>query len=119
MSSNTLRYLKTTALAAVFGVLAFGLALIAAFRVGGIPKALLEGAGALVVLACETVALGGLVVLYRARGLERGQPDLFLRMNADRDLKVVSSGKPGWGIRVRRLLRRLLHQSHPLVGDLV
>jgi len=119
MSSNTLRYLKTTALAAVFGVLAFGLALIAALHLGGIPKALLEGAGALVVLACETVALGGLVVFYRTRGLERGQPDLFLRMNADRDLKVVTSGKSGWGIRVRRLLRRLLHHSHPIVGDLV
>jgi hypothetical protein len=119
MSPSSLNYLKTTALAALLGALAFGLTLIAALNLGGIAKALLEGVGSLVGLACGSVALGGVVVLYRSRGLERGQPDLFLRMNAKRDLKVVSSGKLGWGIQVRRLFRRVLRQSYLLVGDFV
>jgi hypothetical protein len=119
MSPSSLNYLKTTALAALLGALAFGLTLIAALNLGGIAKAFLEGVGSLLGLACGSVALGGVVVLYRSRGLERGQPDLFLRMNANRDLKVVSSGKLGWGTRVRRLFRRVLRRSYLLVGDLV
>ena len=118
MSPSSANYLKTTALAALLGALAFGLTLIAALNLESIAKAFLEGVGSLVGLACASVALGGVVVLYRSRGLERGQPDLFLRMNANRDVKVVSSGKLGWGIRVRRLFRRVFRKSYLLVGDL-
>jgi len=118
MSPSSANYLKTTALAALLGALAFGLTLIAALNLGSIAKAFLEGVGSLVGLACASVALGGVVVLYRSRGLEGGQPDLFLRMNANRDVKVVSSGKLGWGIQVRRLFRRVFRKSYLLVGDL-
>src|SRR5215472_4833161 len=119
MSASSLNYLRTTALAASLGVLAVGLALIAAFNLEGIARAFLEGMGSLAGVACLSVALGGLVVLFRSRGLERGRPDLFLRMNASRDLGVVSSGKLGWGTWVRRFVRRLLRPSSLLVGDLV
>ena len=119
MSASSLNYLRTTALAASLGVLALGLALIAAFNLEGIARAFLEGMGSLAGVACLSVALGGLVVLFRSRGLERGRPDLFLRMNASRDLGVVSSGKLGWGTWVRRFVRRLLRPSSLLVGDLV
>jgi hypothetical protein len=119
MSPSSLNYLRTTALAASLGVFALGLALIAALDLGGIARAFLEGVGSLAGVACLSVALGGLVVLFRSRGLERGRPDLFLRMNANRDLGVVSSGKLGWGTWVRRFFRRLLRPPSLLVGDLV
>jgi hypothetical protein len=95
MSPSSLNYLRTMALAASLGMFALGLALIAALDLGGIARAFLEGVGSLAGVACLSVALGGLVVLFRSRGLERGRPDLFLRMNANRDLGVVSRGKLG------------------------
>lgn len=119
MSPSSLKHLKTTALAAVLLALAFGLTLTAALDLGGIARAFFEGVGSLLVLASGCLALGGVVVLYRSGRLERGEPDLFLRMNAKRDLKVVSSGKLGWGTRIRRLFRALFWPSCLLVGDLV
>jgi hypothetical protein len=119
MSPSRVNYLKTTALAAVLGALAFGVAVYAALDLEGMLKVLLEGVGSLAGVGLESVALGGLVVLHRSWGLEHGRPDLFLRMNSKRDLKVLHSGKLGWGTRGRRALRRVLGQSHPLVGDLV
>lgn len=70
-------------------------------------------------MAGACIALGGVVALYRSKGLARGQPDLFLRVNASRDLEAVSRGELGWGIRARRFFRRALGASFLLVGDLV
>src|SRR5262249_45229257 len=119
MSPTRLSYLKTTAIAALLGALGFGVATFAALDLGGIARVLLQGVGSLVGVGCESVALGGLVVLHRSWGLEHGRPDLFLRMNAKRDLRVVRTGELGWGTHFRRLLRRILGRSYPLVGDLV
>jgi hypothetical protein len=119
MSQSRLSYLKTTAVAALLGVLALAVAAFAAFHPQGSGQIFLEGAGSIVGLVFGCIALAGMVVLHRSWGLEHGRPDLFLRMNAKRDLKVVGSGELEWGTRVRRLLRRLSGQSYPLVGDLV
>jgi hypothetical protein len=120
MSPSSRSYLKTTAVAALLGAAAFlGLMVSAALDLGVIARAFLDVVGSVVVLGCLSITLGGVVVLYRSRGLERGLPDLFLRMNANRDLEFVNSGRLGWGIQFRRLLRRLLRQDYPLVGDRV
>src|SRR5262245_51315125 len=119
MSPSRLRYLRTTALAALLAVLGFGLALVAALDLAGISRALFEALGSLVGLAGSSVALSGAVVLKRSRALERGQPDLFLRMNARRGPETVRSGKLGWGTAARRAVRRVLGRSYPLVGDRV
>jgi hypothetical protein len=113
------RYLKTTALFAVVGALSVGLALVAAFYLRGVARALFEGVGSFVALVAGALAVGGLIVLYRSRAVQRGQRDLFLRANARRGLDALSTGKLGWGTRVRRLFRALFWPSGLLVGDLV
>jgi hypothetical protein len=119
MSPSSVSHLKTTVVAALAGAVVIAFTLIAAQRLEGVAKILVEGIGSLIALAIACVALGGVVVLYRSRGLARGRPDLFLRLNADRDLKVVSSGECGWGIRVRRFFRRAFGGAYLLVGDMV
>lgn len=119
MSPSRLSYLRTTALAALLGVLGFGLALTGALDLGGIARAVFEVLGSLVGLAGSSLALGGGMVLQRSRGMERGLPDLFLRMNASRRPEVVCSEDLGWGNAARRLLRRVLLGSYALVGDRV
>jgi hypothetical protein len=119
MRPSSVSYLKTAVSAALLGALVIGLTLIAAHNQAGISRAFVEGAGWLVGLASECVALGGVVALYRSKGLAGGHPDLFLRSNASRDLEAVSRGKLGWGNWVRRLFRVASGASHLLVGDLV
>jgi hypothetical protein len=119
MRPSSVSYLKTTALAALLGALVIGLTRIAALNLAAVSRTFVEGAGWLVGLAIELVALAGVVALYRNDGLARGHPDLFLGLNASRDLEAVSRGEFGWGIWVRRLFRLALGSSHPLVGDLV
>jgi len=108
MSPSRLSYLRISALAALLGVLGFGLALTAALDLGGIARPVFEALGLLVGVAGSSLALGGVVVLKRSHGLERGLPDLFLRMNGRRGPEVVRSGDLGWGTSARRLLRRVL-----------
>lgn len=119
MSPTSLSYLKTTVPAAIAGLLVIELTLMAVPSQVGIAKALVGSVGWFLGLACECVALGGLVVLYRSRILEAGEPDLFLRFNAGRDLEAVSSGQLGWGIGFRRLARLASGASCLLVGDVV
>ena len=119
MSPSRLSYLRISALAALLGVLGFGLALTAALDLGGIARPVFEALGLLVGVAGSSLALGGVVVLKRSHGLERGLPDLFLRMNGRRGPEVVRSGDLGWGTSARRLLRRVLGASYALVGDRV
>ena len=119
MSPSSRSYLKTTVLAALLGAIIFGLTFVAALNQGGIAKVFVESVGSLIGFACVSVALGGVVALYRNWGLERGQQDLFLRLNASRDFNVGKNGELGWGIWVRRLFRRALRHCYLLVGDLV
>ena len=119
MRPSSVSYLKTTVSTALLGALVIGLTLIAAANLAGFSRILVEGAGWLVGLACECVALGGVVALYRNKGLAGGHPDLFLGLNASRDLQAVSRGELGWGIWIRRLFRLASGASHLLVGDLV
>src|SRR5438874_8147362 len=119
MRPSGVSYLKTTVSSALLGALVIALTLIAARNLAGIPRTFVQGAGWFVGLACECVALAGIVVLYRNRGLARGHADLFLTLNASRDLRAVSRGQVGWGIWLRRLFRRASGASHLLVGDLV
>src|SRR5215468_7985055 len=119
MSPSSRSYLKTTVLAALLGAIIFGLTFVATLNQGGIAKVFVASVGSLIGFACVSVALGGVVVLYRNWGLERGQQDLFLRLNASRDFNVGRNGELGWGIWVRRLFRRALRHSYLLVGDLV
>ena len=106
-------------LATLLGVLAFGVVLLAALDLAGIARPLVEGIGSLAGIGWACIAVGGWVVLRRSWGLEHGRPDLFLQMNAPRDLKAVGSGKAGWGTRFRRLLRGMVGGSYLVVGDLV
>ena len=117
MRPSSVSYLKTTVLAALLGALVIVLTLIAARNQAGVAKAFVEGAGWLVGLTSGCVALGGVVALYRSKGLACGQPDLFLSLNASRDLEAVSRGELGWGIWVRRLFRLAFGASYLLVGD--
>src|SRR5262249_19599903 len=119
MSPSRLSYLKTAALSAVLGVLGFALALTASLDLGGLAGAGFKSVGLLVGLIGASGAVGAIVVLRRSRGLEHGQPDLFLRMNASRRAEVVRSGDLGWGGAARRGLRRVLRGSYALVGDRV
>ena len=119
MSPSRLSYWRTTSVAALLGLLGVGLTVTAALDLRGIAQAVFEVLGSLVGLGGASFALGGVLVLQRSRGLERGQPDLFLRMNAARGPDVVGSGNLGWGTAARRILRRVLRQSYPLVGDQV
>ena len=119
MSPGNASYMKTSLAAAIAGAIVLVLVILVAHSQMGMTKAFIEGVGSLIVIAGACIALGGLVVLYRSARLARGLPDLFLRLNASRELKAVSSGKPGWGIRVRRLFRRAFGGSHPLVGDMM
>lgn len=114
-----MNYLKTSLLAALLGAVVVGFTVVAALNQRGITKAFVQGVGWPIAFVSECVALGGVLALYRNRGLARGSPDLFLRLNASRDLKVVSSGELGWGIWVRRLFRRAFGGAYPLVGDMV
>ena len=78
MRPSSVSYLKTTALAALLGALVIGLTRIAALNLAAVSRTFVEGAGWLVGLAIELVALAGVVALYRNDGLARGHPDLFL-----------------------------------------
>ncbi|TMA42209.1 MAG: hypothetical protein E6J82_10005, partial [Deltaproteobacteria bacterium] len=119
MSPGNASYMKTSLAAAIAGAIVLVLVILVAHSQMGMTKAFIEGVGSLIVIAGACIALGGLVVLYRSARLARGLPDLFLRLNASRELKAVTSGKLGWGIRVRRLFRRAFGGSHPLVGDMM
>lgn len=119
MSPSSVSYLKTTVSAALLGALVIVLTFIAALNQAGIARAFVECAGWLVGLASECVALGGVVALYRSKGLAGGNPDLFLGLNASRDFEAVSRGELGWGIWARRFFRFALGASYLLVGDLV
>jgi len=112
-------HLKTTVSSALLGAVAIGLTLFAAPAHADTARALLQIAGWLVGVACACIALAGLVVLCRDRRLARGHRDLFLALNDSRDLPAVTRGQLGWGIWLRRLIRRASMGSHLLVGDLV
>jgi hypothetical protein len=118
MSSSSLSYLKSSLLATLLGAGALASTRIGA-RYLGIAKALVHGVGWVAALASASIVLGGIVVLYRNHGTTRGWPDLFLGANTKRDLSAVSSGTVGWGIRLRRLLRRAFGGTYLLVGDVV
>jgi hypothetical protein len=102
----------------LFGGAALGVSRLAAPARNPLTLAVTVAASA-TALACAGTAFCALVVLYRHRLLERGEPDLFLRLNASRDARAIARGEIGWGIGFRRVLRRLLGSSRPLVGDLV
>jgi hypothetical protein len=119
MSPGNTTYLKTSVAAAIVGAVVLVLVVVTAQTQGGMTKPFIEGVGSLIVIASACVALGGFVVLYRNGRMTRGLPDLFLRLNASREPKVVSSGALDWGIRVRRLIRRALAGTYPLVGDMM
>src|SRR6266850_1015993 len=119
MRPSSTGYLKTTVLAASSGALVIGLTLVAARDLTGLSRAFVESSGWLVGLASMCVALAGAVTLLRSKRQAEGRRDLFLDLNASRDLEAVSRGGSDWGLRVRQLIRLASGASHPLVGDLV
>jgi len=65
MSPSSRSYLKTTVLAALLGALILGLTFVATLNAGGIAKVFVASVGSLIGFACVSVALGGVVALYR------------------------------------------------------
>lgn len=73
----------------------------------------------LLALFAGTIALGGLVVLYRHRRLKRGELDLFIALQQSRRETRLEDAKGFRAGIFRRLLARLVLGHDLLPGDLV
>ena len=81
---------------------------------------LIDGVGWTIGGVFEAVAAGGMVALYRDHGELKGRPDLFLRSNdAHSEQVLTATGRPGFGLLVRRGVRAVLRGRWSLVGDRV
>jgi hypothetical protein len=88
---------------------------------GGFPAvtALVEAVGWVIGALFETVALGGVIALYRDHGERKGRADLFLSANEAHSEQALTMERPAFGIRVRRGLRGLAKGRWALIGDRV
>jgi hypothetical protein len=110
-------YLKTTLLAVVAGV---GIGLVAALLTRWLPTLLavpLWLVAGLGMAAAWSVALGGLLVLYRDRRDQRSGIDFFRQLNSARSERALQAGGFDSGLWWGRLTRWLPGRPRLLVGD--
>src|SRR5262249_48625961 len=112
-------YLKTVLVAAgaVFGASALQAAAMHWLSpVLWVPFVVLTGA---VLVLGLTIVIAGSIVLYRCHGDARGEPDLFLRLNASRAPAAIERGGSPKRSRLRRWLARRTLGHELIVGDVV
>lgn len=114
-----LSYVKTLVAAVGLGTVASGSARLLAPAGPGIVGVLIVVIGWSVSLIAAVVATGAIVALYRDHAQARGGMDLFNASNESRSENALTAGRPGFGILLRRLWRRILGGQWLLVGDVV
>lgn len=112
-------YVKTLIVATIFGVVMLLIPHVHMPAGFGIVEVLVEVIDWSVILMTVCVAIGAMIALYRHQAQAKGRMDLFDVLNASRSEGALATAHLGFGIRLRRLWRRLLGGQWLLVGDVV
>lgn len=112
-------YVKTLVAATAFGVVMLLISHVRTPAGFGIVEVLVEVTTWSVVLITACVATGAIIALYRNQAQAKGRMDLFCAFNKPRSEGALATAHPGFGIRLRRMWRRLLGGQCLLVGDVV
>jgi hypothetical protein len=119
MTAYQRSFAKTSITAALAGLFVIAATHLVAPRRFPVVTALIEAIAWVIGALFETIALGGVIALYRDHAESKGRADLFLSANEPHSEEALTLERPAFGIRFRRGLRSLARGRWALVGDRV